>query len=379
MKPACRKTNAKRMMKLEIQKPWRTPPIRHWTLGFLSSSAIRHALFGAALAAASLLLGCRGERGKSAAEPNLPAAAVRAQTVEAKKHVVTEETVGTVRAKLQARLEAKVPGRIQEMRAVPGQLVKAGELLVRLDAQEIHAKLDQALAVRQQAESDLKRFTALLDRAAATQAEFDAVQARARVAEAAVREAQTMVSNAEIMAPFAGVVTRKLADVGDLAVPGKPLLDLEDPAHLRLETDISEAIIGAVKLGATMPVGVSGGAGELQGAVSEIAPSADPNSRTFRVKLDLPSAQGLRAGQFGRVAVPVAETTALRVPASALVQRGQLHLVFVVSDKRAVMRLVKPGKRIGEEVEIASGLSPGENVVIENAASLLDGQPVETK
>jgi RND family efflux transporter MFP subunit len=326
-----------------------------------------------------MVAGCtRHEPSKSAAAP-LPTATVRVQTVEARKHISTEETVGTVRARLQARLEAKVPGRILEMLAAPGQSVKAGELLVRLDAQEIRARLDQALAMQQQAASDLKRYTALLERAAATQAEFDAVQARARVAEAAVKEAQTMLGYCEVVAPFDGVVTRKLADVGDLAAPGKPLLDLEDATRLRLETDVPEAVIEAVKPGATMPVRVSGVAGELRGTVSEIAPAADPNSRTFRVKLDLPSAAGLRAGQFGRVAVPVAETTALRVPAAAVVQRGQLQMVFVVENKHAVLRLVKPGKRIGDEIEIASGLAPGESVVTENAAALVDGQPVELK
>jgi multidrug efflux system membrane fusion protein len=79
------------------------------------------------------------------------------------------------------------------------------------------------------------------------------------------------------------------------------------------------------------------------------------------------------------VAVPLAETMTLRVPAAAVVQRGQLQMVFVVEDNHAVMRLVKAGRRYGEEIEIASGLSPGERVVTENAATLVDGQPVEVK
>ncbi|HPU54869.1 MAG TPA: efflux RND transporter periplasmic adaptor subunit [Verrucomicrobiota bacterium] len=322
--------------------------------------------------------GCRRHNSSGPAAPALPAVAVRAQTVEPKPHVATEETVGTVRARLRARIESKVAGRILEMRAEPGGVVKAGDLLARLDVQEIRARLDQALATQQQAAGDLKRFSALLERDAVTQAEFDAVQMRARVADAAVKEAQTMLSYADVVAPFDGVVTRKLADIGDLAAPGKPLVEMEDPLHLRLETDIPEALIGRVKPGAVMSVRVSG-VGELAGTVSEIAPSADPNSRTFAVKLDLPPAEGLRAGQFGRVAVPVSETTALRVPVSAVVQRGQLQMVFVVADNRAVMRLVKTGRRVGGEVEIASGLSPGESVVIENADSIVDGQPVEIR
>jgi RND family efflux transporter MFP subunit len=340
---------------------------------------LKHINIIAVCIAATLAVGCKRHGESKTGTAVLPTATVRVQTVEAKKHVATEQTVGTVRARLQARLEAKIPGRIDRMQAELGQAVKAGDLLVHLDAQEIRAKLDQALAVQQQAESDLKRYKSLLETSSATQAEFDAVQARARVAAGAVKEAETMLSYADVVAPFDGVVTRKLADVGDLAAPGKPLLDLEDPSHLRFETDIPEAVIGGVSLGATMPVRVPNVAGDLPAQVSEIAPTADPNSRTFRVKLDLPAAPGLRAGQFGRVAVPLEETLALRVPATALVQRGQLQMVFVVADKHAVMRLVKAGKRVGDEIEIASGLSPGEVVVTENAAALVDGQPAEVE
>ena len=309
----------------------------------------------------------------------LPVASVRVQRVEAKMCPATEETVGTVRAKLQARLEAKIPGRIDVMQAEPGQKVKAGDLLAHLDAEEIRAKLDQALAVEQQAVGDLKRYQKLLETAAATQAEFDAVQARERVAAGAVKEAQTMLGYADVAAPFDGVVTRKLADVGDLAIPGKPLLDLEDPSHLRFETDIPEAIIDRVALGAVMSVQVPNVAGALAAAVSEIAPAADPNTRTFRVKLDLPAAAGLRAGQFGRVAVPLAERMALRVPASAVVRRGQMELVFVVVNGHAQLRLVKTGKRIGDELELVSGVDAGEQVVRDDAGQLVDGQPVTVK
>jgi len=117
----------------------------------------------------------------------------------------------------------------------------------------------------------------------------------------------------------------------------------------------------------------------LEALISEIAPSADPNSRTFLVKLDLPAHPGLRSGQFGRMAIPLAEVNALRIPASAVVARGQLELVFVVTNRQAQLRLVKTGKRIGQQVEIVSGLSPGESIVVEGAAQLTDGQPLEAR
>lgn len=328
-----------------------------------------------AVGVSALLAGCSHQT-ETVAVPPLPAAAVRVQAIERKSRVATEEVVGTVRAKLRSVIEAKVSGRIEQLRVVPGQQVKSNELLVVIDAKEVQARYDQAVALRQQAENDLKRLTSLFEQKILSQAEFDSAQARARVTVAGVIEAETMLGYTKVTAPFTGVITRKHADVGDLATPGKPLLEMEDSTALRLEADVPEAVVGKLKLGERYPVRVAALEKELEGVISEISPAADPNSRTFLVKLDLPAEAGLRAGQFGRVAMPVGETTALRVPASAIVQRGQMELVFVAHDGKAQLRLVKTGKRIGDEVELVSGVEAGEKIVVENAAGLLDGQPL---
>ncbi len=223
--------------------------------------------------------------------------------------------MGTVRAKLHAVIEAKVSGRIEALLVAPGQTVKAGDLIAQLDAREIQAKLDQALALREQATRDLARGRELLDKKITTQAEFDAVQARARVAEGAAREMETMLGYTKVVAPFDGIVTRKLADVGDLAAPGKAIIEMEDPSALRFEADVPEALIGNIKLGANLPVRVSEGAAPIEGTVVEVAPVADAASRTFLVKLDLPATEGTRSGQFGRVLVATGESKSIRVPA----------------------------------------------------------------
>jgi RND family efflux transporter MFP subunit len=316
-----------------------------------------------------LLAGCgKHERGATPTSP-LPAAEVRVARIEAKTYTATEEVVGTVRAKLRASLEARISGRILEMPVVAGQAVKEGDLIASLDAREVQARLDQAKAVRDQAERDRSRYEALLKEKTISQAESDA----------SVKEAEAMMGYAKVTAPFPGVISRKLVDVGDLTPPGRALVELEDPKALRLETDVPEALIDRIQLGAKMKVKISSLQGDLEAVVSEAAPAADPNSRTFRVKLDLPTVPGVRLGQFGRVVVPVGETTTPRVPVSALVQRGQMEMVFVVADQKAQMRLVKSGKRIGNEIELVSGVIPGEPVVIEGAATLLDGQPVQLK
>jgi RND family efflux transporter MFP subunit len=257
--------------------------------------------------------------------------------------------------------------------------VQAGELLAKLDAHEIQARLDQATTARQQAESDFKRASDLHGQKILSQSEFDNAQSKFRMAVAVETEAKTLLGYTEIIAPFDGVITRKLADVGDLAMPGKPVLQMENPNALRLEADVPEALIDNVKLSDRLAVRIATVTNEVQGTVAELSPTADPNSRTFLVKLDLPNAPGLRSGQFGRVAVPVGEVSAIRVPASAVIQRGQMELVFVVTNGHAELRLIKTGRHVGDELEVVSGLNSGEQVVTEGAAALADGQPVTIK
>lgn len=304
---------------------------------------------------------------------------VRVRAVDSKPWTTIEEVMGTVRAKTRATLEAKVSGRIEKLPAALGQAVKAGERLARLDAGEIKARLEQAQAALVQAERDWKRVSALFAQQAVTRSEYEGAESRHRVAKAAVAEAQAMMGYVDVLAPFDGVVTRKWAEAGDLAMPGKPLLEVQDPSALQLEVDVPEAIGSRVTLGARMEVRVDAVPGEWTGVVCELAPTADPASRTLRGKLDLTAAAGLKPGQFARLRVPTGESRLLCVPAEAVVQRGQLEIVFVVANQRARLHLVKTGKRFGNEVEIVSGLDAGDAVVIDVAAQLVDGQPVEAR
>ena len=350
---------------------------------------------------ALFLVGCQREsRNDPAAAGRLPTARIEVRTAETRNRVVTEEVVGTVRAKVRTTLEAKISGRISEIPVLLGQAIKAGDLIARLAAPEIQARLEQAQANLQLSERDWKRTSELFSQQAITRSDYDAADSRYRVAKAAVAEAQAMSGYLEVLAPFSGVVTKKWAEVGDLAAPGKPLVELENQSALQLEADIPETIAPAIQLGARLAVRLDPMAGECFGTVAEIAPAADPVSRTFRVKLDLanppqpkqdeltssetPAAtprfsRACRPGQFARLAVPVGENASLEVPDTAIVQRGQLDIVFVVSNQHASLHLVKIGRRFGHQVEILAGLDPGDQLVTEGAALLVDGQPVEPK
>jgi RND family efflux transporter MFP subunit len=325
----------------------------------------------------AIMLAACGEHEQTPA-PGEPQPVITVTTEAAKwsPHMAVEEVVGTVRSKKRALVEAKVSGRVLEYTATPGALVKTGDIMARLDVQEIQAKVDQARAMLDQAKRDFERQKQLITSNATTRQEYDAAEARVKIATAAVSEAETMLSYAQVTAPFDGVVTRKLADVGDLAMPGKPLLEIEAPTSLRFEADLPEAILDRVKLGEKMLVRL---AKVIEGTVSEISPVADPVSRTFLVKLDLPPTEGLRTGQFGRVSVPVAETKLLLVPQSAVLKRGQMEIVFVAKDGKAALRLVKTGKVLDGRIEVLSGIEEGEQVIVSDIARLADGQPVTVR
>jgi len=325
----------------------------------------------------ALLAGCgKTHQGTTPAQPELAAVQVRTQSVESKQVTAVEEVVGTFRAKLRATIEGKTTGRITDIPVSLGQKIKTGELIARLNAPEIKARLDQAEAGLQQAERDSKRASSLFNQQAATRSDYDAADSRYQVAKAAMAEAQAMMTYVEILAPFDGVVTRKWVDVGDQAAPGKPLIDIEDPSKLQLEADVPEGIAARIQQNARLSIRVGETTGDLSGTVAEIAPIADPISRTFRVKLDVTAHANLMSGQFARVLVPLGETTSMRVPASAVVQRGQMEIVFAVENQRAQLHLVKTGRQLKDETEILSGLDSGDSIVIENASQLVDGQPV---
>jgi len=323
------------------------------------------------IACALALTACGKHEPAANSSLTLPAANVKVAPATKRTLQLNEEITGTVRAKTRAVIEAKISGRVLAMNATLGQLVKAGDVLATLDAQEMQARAESAKAMLDQATSDERRTASLVATNAVSKSDYDAAKARLEVAKASVSEAQTMLGYAKVTAPFDGVITRKLADQGDLAAPGKPLLDLENPAQLRIEADIPEALIASLKIGASLDV-----TPKAKAIVAEISPTGDPNSRTFPVKLDLPAGNTMRPGQFVRIAVPVREYEALVIPAAALVQRGQLQMVFVNENNIAKLRLIRTGRERSEGIEVLAGLDGGESLVIEGASKLMDGQPL---
>jgi RND family efflux transporter MFP subunit len=322
-----------------------------------------------------LLLSC-GQPHEAPDIVSLPAVAVETVSAESETVPVFEEVVGTVRPRQEAQVAAKVTGRVLEIQAVPGMKVNSGDILAVLEVKELEAALDRAREGLAQAERELVRYRTLRASGAATEAEFEQAESQQRIAAATVQETQTMVANATVRAPFAGTVTRKHLEPGDLAAPGRPIFSMEDSSLLRLEINVAEALSGDLKIGDAFRVEVSGTDQDLEGKVSEISPSADVGSRTFSIKLDLPEAGGLRAGQFGRAFLPRGTRAAVSVPDGAVISRGQMDYVFVAADGVARLRIVRTGESAAGKTEILAGLDGGEMIIPEPPSELRDGQPL---
>jgi len=306
----------------------------------------------------------------------LPAANVRTGQAVLRQASATEEVVGTVRARTRASISPRISARIEALPVQLGQKLKAGDLIAKLDAGDIDARLQSAKATLDQSERDWKRAGSLFQQQASTRAELEAAESRYQVAKAAMAEAEINLGFATVKAPFDGVVTRKHVEAGDLAQPGRPLIDLEDPSRLEIEAEIPEAIVGGARVGSELAVRIGDTAKTISGVVRELAPTADPVSRTFQAKIDLAAGTDLMPGRFARVLLPTKEGESLRVPAAAIVRRGQLEIAFVVQNDKAHLHLVKTGRATGEDVEILAGLRPGDVVVTEGGVQLVDGQPV---
>jgi RND family efflux transporter MFP subunit len=288
-----------------------------------------------------------------------------------------EEVPGTVRPILYSQIASKLTGVLLEVKADVGMQVKAGQVVARIDEREIQARLSAAQAVLTQVEGEKIRYTKLLSDRVITQQEFDGVRSRYEQARAAYTEAASQLDDATIRAPFDGVVTRKWVERGDMAAPGKMLFDMESPAAWRLEAQFPESLAGSVQLNDRMPVSIDAAQLELEGVVSEIAPSSDSATHTFTVKLNLPSSSGIRSGQFGRVRVKSGGAASLAIPSTAILKRGQMEMVFVAEGGQARMRLVRTGKVQGTSTEILSGLDAGEKILLAPPADLVDGQAIQ--
>ncbi len=334
------------------------------------------------------LSGCKGNAGQERRElKRQQVAGVTLETLQPSQADEYIETSGTVKARTTSIVASRTMGTITSITVKEGDRVRAGQVLATIDdsdlVQRVRAAEKGVEAARQQkalADITYQRYKNLHDEKALTGQELDQVETQKKVADMEYERAQAMHQEARVYqgftrvtAPVSGVVTEKKADMGSTAVPGNPLFTIEDTSGYRIEANIDEKLAGRVKQGMEVTVSIEALGRELKGVITEVVPSVDPNTRTFLVKIAV-SGDALKNGFYGKVSIPVGKKDALLVSRKAIVEKGQLTGVYVVDANSIITyRLIRAGRIYGDKVEILSGLSPNERIIIDGAEKAVDG------
>jgi RND family efflux transporter MFP subunit len=243
--------------------------------------------------------------------------------------------------------------------------------LVTLSADELNVRVAQARAALDLANREYARETDLLRQGATAQETVNRLADNRRIADANLDQVAAQLAYTQVVAPFAGVITARHVEPGDLASPGLPLFAIEGRGAFEVEVAVPDSL-PLVPLGDELTV--IHRENRLMAHVREASPAADPASRTRLVVLALPRSSDVRSGQYVRVHWPVAQRNQLKVPSTAITRFGQMDRVFVESDGRATLRLVRIGARQDDRTVVLAGLNAGERVVLNPPTGLRDGQ-----
>jgi RND family efflux transporter MFP subunit len=326
--------------------------------------------------------GCEERVAPGRVEAEAAAAQGRAVPVEEVSEPAIEWSSGQLASARHTAVSSRVLARIEEVRVRAGSRVAEGDVLVVLEAGDLAARVagaEQAVRSAQArlalAKSEYARAEELFREGIGTRQRLDQAAAELRAAEAgasglgeSLAEARATRAFTEIRAPVSGRVVDRLAEPGDTAVPGAPLLRIYDPSVLRIEAPVRESLAVGLRVGQRLRIDVPalGDAG-LEGEIDELVPFAEPGARSVLVKVRLPGGdERLFAGMFARIAVPAGERRRLLVPAAAVERIGQLEFIDVVGEGGArERRVVTTGEpAAGGRVEVLSGVRLGERVLV---------------
>ncbi len=327
---------------------------------------LRHALPFLLFVACTPSGGGRAE-GAPPAVSQQSAVPVPASTVRAirRKVPVYREVAATVRSLDHIQVSAEIRGRVLRVHADVGDQVKKGQILAELDPETLRAAREEAAAGVELAAAEAERVRRLRDEKVAPEREWDRAQTNLRQARARLQLAEIDLAKARVQAPVDGIVEARLVGPGDLAVPGKPLYSIYDPSRVCLQTRLPVGDREHAELGARLQWVLDSVEGS--GPVSEVAPSADPRSRTLRIRVPLAPDLLIRGerpapGDFGTLRYQIGEREEVSVPRAAVFHVGQVETVLVEEGGRWVRRAVRTGTVHGDQVEILAGLKGGEEI-----------------
>jgi len=326
---------------------------------------------------ATVVLGALAAAGTALAQPSFPTMTVAYET--APRERIWD---GTIEAVNQATVSAETSGRVAEIYYDVDDFVDEGAPIMRFTDTQQRAALQQAEAALQEAvarlgeaESEFTRVSAMFENQTVPQARFDqaranfeAATARVEAARSGVARAREQLDHTVVRAPYAGIVSQRHVEVGELVTPGQPLMSGLSLQQLRVNVDVPQTLIDPIrKIGRAYAY-----VGDARIAAESLtfSPIADPMANTFRVRVDLPElSEPLYPGMFVKVGFVIGETQRLLVPEAAVVRRSEVTAVYVVDGTRVSLRQLRLGRRYGERIEVLAGLESGETIAIDPVAA----------
>ena len=343
---------------------------------------------GGLLLAAAVTFACGGDEPAAAGRPGgggpgggPPVAVVETATVEEGSIAREIELSGVVEPIRTVSVNSQLATTVTAVYAEEGDRVSAGAVLARLEDAELTANLVSARAALEAARAAFERAEQLREREVITLPEYERDRTALAAAEAAHRQLQTRVGYATIRSPISGVVTAKHVEAGDVVGPQTALFEVADISTLVVPIGVSELDVGQLGAGDSVSVSLDAFPDRpLRGRIRRVFPSADPTTRLVTVEVALEPGSQARPGYLARVGLRLdARNDVLLVPASAvLTGSGGEESTFVVEDGKALRRAIETGLVSKGRVEIVTGLSAGETVIVEGGSSLREGAPVRT-
>ncbi|MCR9226053.1 MAG: efflux RND transporter periplasmic adaptor subunit [Flavobacteriaceae bacterium] len=303
---------------------------------------------------------------------------------------------GQIKAVNSATLSTRMMGYVESLPVKIGQKVNKGDLLISINNGDLRAKkaqveasITEATVAFNNAKKDYERFKNLFKESSASQKELDDITARYEMAKARLEAANQMKNEvnsqftyADIRAPFSGVVTNTYIDAGDMANPGVPLVSVESPGGFEVEAKVAENNISAIKVGTIAQVLVKALDTTITGKVSELSASAQNTGGQYVMKVALDETDAkILSGMYATVRLEAENESngkkVVTVPSEALVHKGQLTGVYTLGqDNVALLRWLRLGENYGDEVEVLSGLSKGDQYIVSAEGKLYNGAKV---
>lgn len=283
-----------------------------------------------------------------------------------------------VEAVRQATVAAQVAGRVVDVRAEAGQRVRAGEVLMRIDAREAAEAVAGARAQLAQAQASFTRTQNLHAQKFVSAAALDQAAADLEAARAAAGQAGAGLSHAAVAAPIAGLIAERHVELGEMAAPGRPLATVFDPKGLRVIASVPQYKLAELRAANAARVEFPESGRWLDAARVEVLPTLDAKSHTVTARVYLPAdAEGIVPGMAARVHFVTGRAVKLAVPPRAVLRRGEVSAVYVVdADGQARLRQVRLGEPVaGGDLEVLAGLAAGDRVSLEPQKSGIGRRP----